>query len=237
MTKTFKRISRFVTGILAVAAMLTASAALSVSAANESDTDKPYTITAVDGEPDWNAIPELTLDNILWKPDCAVRASGQLCYDDDTLYVHLKAVEKDIRAEYTEHFSPVYQDSCLEFFFMPTGGDRYFHFEINPNGCLYLGFGSSVYDSRQIHKNDMTRYFDIRTNRTSDGWEVFCKIPKQFIAEYYEGFEFAGGIRANIYKCGDKTAQAHYLAWQPVKTKGPAFHKPEFFGEMVFENK
>ena len=74
-------------------------------------------MTAVDGNIDWSSIPELTLDNILWKPDCGVRASAQFCYDDDALYVHLRAAEQDIRAEYTEPMSPVYQDSCMEFFF------------------------------------------------------------------------------------------------------------------------
>ena len=111
------------------------------------DTAKPdvrtYSIVKIAGVPDWNAISELSADNILWEPDCGVRAFAQLCYDDSNLYIHLRAVEKDIRAEYTAPLSPVYQDSCLEFFFMPDGGDRYFNFEINPNGCLYIELGHS----------------------------------------------------------------------------------------------
>jgi hypothetical protein len=71
------------------------------------------------------------------------------------LYVHLRATESDIRAEYTEPLSPVCQDSCLEFFFMPEGEDRYFNYEINPNGCLYIGFGHGRSDSTALYREDM----------------------------------------------------------------------------------
>ena len=39
-------------------------------------------------------------------------------------------------------------------------------------------------------------------------------------------------IRANFYKCGDKTAHPHFLSWSPVSTEKPDFHRPEFFGEL-----
>ena len=237
MKNTNRKITGKLAAFLAAVMAVTAAASICASAETQIADSGAYTVTAVDGNIDWSSIPELTLDNILWRPDCGVRASGQFCYDDDALYVHLRAVEQDIRAEYTEPMSPVYQDSCLEFFFMPEGGDRYFNFEINLNGALYTGIGSSIYDHTPIYIDDVKTYFDIRSDRTSDGWEVFYTIPKEFIAEYYEGFEFSGGLRANIYKCGDKTAQAHYLTWQPIDTKSPAFHKPEFFGKMMFENR
>ena len=41
------------------------------------DTAKPdvrtYSIVKVAGVPDWNAISELSADNILWEPDCGLR--------------------------------------------------------------------------------------------------------------------------------------------------------------------
>ena len=66
----------------------------------------------------WSNIPEIPIDNVLWEPDCGVRAFARLCYDDEALYVSLRAVEAQIRAEYTAPLSPVHRDSCLEFFFM-----------------------------------------------------------------------------------------------------------------------
>ena len=38
-------------------------------------------------------------------------------------------VAEAIRAENTAPLSPVYEDSCLEFFFMRAGGKNYFNFE------------------------------------------------------------------------------------------------------------
>ena len=207
-------------------------------AAAMDDTAKPdvrtYTIAKISGVPDWNAIPELSADNILWEPDCSVRAFGQLCYDDSNLYVHLRAVEKDIRAEYTAPLSPVYQDSCLEFFFMPEGGERYFNFEMNPNGCLYIELGHNRSDRFIQYRDDISDCFDINTAKTDDGWEVFYSIPLDFIRLFYPDFEFIGSLRANIYKCGDMTKAKHYLSWNPVTSEKPDFHRPQDFGEMIF---
>ena len=197
---------------------------------------RTYAIAGISGVPDWNTIPELSVDNILWEPDCGVRAFGQLCYDDSNLYVHLRAVEKEIRAEYTAPLSPVYQDSCLEFFFMPEGGDRYFNFEINPNGCLYIELGHNRSDRFIQYRDDISDRFGIKAAKTDDGWEVFYCIPLDFIRLFYPDFEFIGSLRANIYKCGDMTTAKHYLSWNPVTSQKPDFHRPQDFGAMTFSS-
>ena len=80
--------------------------------------EREYTICSVSGRPDWETVPRLAVDRVLWEPDCGIRASGQFCHDGENLYVHLRAAEKEIRAEYTAPLSPVCRDSCLEFFFI-----------------------------------------------------------------------------------------------------------------------
>lgn len=194
---------------------------------------KEYYITAVNGNIDWAGIPQLEADQIQWKPDCGVRCFAQFCYDEDNLYVHLKAVEKDIRAEHTEPLSSVYEDSCMEFFFMP--GNRYFNFEINPNGCLYVGFGHNASDNTALYRSDFSELFDIRSDRTEDGWEVYYRIPLSFIQIFYPAYKFTGTLKANVYKCGDKTVCRHYLAWSPILTEKPNFHRTQDFGTMIFE--
>ena len=69
-----------------------------------------YMIHSVISEPTWNTIPQLEINHILWRPDCGIRAFGQFCHSAEALHVHLCAVEKNIRAEYTVPLSPV----CLE---------------------------------------------------------------------------------------------------------------------------
>lgn len=199
------------------------------------ETVRSYLIRSVSGAPDWNTVPSLEVDQVLWKPDCGIRAFGQFCHDARNLYVRLCAVEKLIRAEYSAPLSPVCRDSCLEFFFMPEGEDRYFNFEVNPNACLYIGFGHGREDSTALYRKDQQQLFEIRAERTADGWEVFYRIPLSFLCLFWPDFAFTGTLRANVYKCGDLTENEHYLSWNPVSSGTPDFHRPQDFGIMRFE--
>ena len=199
------------------------------------ETRNHYLIQKTEGEPDWNAVPRLAADRVLWTPDYGIRASGQICHDGRNLYVRLQAKEQSIRAEYTAPLSPVHQDSCLEFFFMPENDSRYFNFEINPNGCLHTGFGYNRTDRAVLFRKDAKELFGIRTERTPDGWDAAYRIPLAFLRIFQPDFAFAGGIRANVYKCGDLTEHEHYCSWNPVTSGTPDFHRPEDFGVMTFE--
>lgn len=194
-----------------------------------------YTITKVNVLPEWEQIPVLRIDKILWCDDTGIRAYGQVCYDDENLYVHMSTTEKDIRAENTAPLSPVHEDSCLEFFFRTGISDNYFNFEINPNGCMCLQYGPSRGKRFNIVKHDAFSYFDIQTGRTSEGWELFYKIPLEFIRLFQSDFHFEGSLFANMYKCGDKTVKMHFLAWAPIDLERPDFHRPEYFKELRFE--
>lgn len=65
---------------------------------------KTYTISVVNGKPDWETVPALHADTILWTPDHGIRMTQQLCYDKEALYVRQQAKESLIRAE---HFAPL----------------------------------------------------------------------------------------------------------------------------------
>ena len=192
-----------------------------------------YTIVKSRGIIGWNGIPQLHIDKVLWTGDTGIRAHGQLCYDEENLYVHMRAVEKDIRAEYTEPLSPVCNDSCLEFFFMIEGEKNYFNFEINPNGCMCVQYGKE--DRFDIVRENEKEYFNVSTNRTEDGWEVFYRIPLKFIRLFAPDFSFDRDIMANMYKCGNRTANKHFIAWAAIDADQPNFHLPEYFRKMTFE--
>ena len=194
---------------------------------------KEYRIKRVTGSFNWDEIPELAVDQILWEPDWGIRAFGRICYDEDNLYLRLRAVEENIRAEYLSPMSPVCTDSCLEFFFLPE--DRYFNIEINPNGCMFVGLGHDRSDTAPLPRDDYTELLDIQTKRTEDGWEVSYRIPLSFIQLYQPGYTFTGTLKANVYKCGDLTVHKHFLSWNPVLSEKPDFHRPQDFGTMIFE--
>ncbi len=195
----------------------------------------PYSITKTSGKTDWATIPALPIDRVLWCEDTGIRAIGQLCYSDDFLYVHQSAVEKEIRAEHTKSPSPVYEDSCLEFFFLHEGDQKYFNFEINPNGCLTAEYGPSGADRISVLPPEPEDTFAIQTGRTPDGWEISYRIPLSFIRSYSPDFSFTGKLAANMYKCGTKTLHRHFLSWAFIDLPKPNFHCPSFFGTMRFD--
>lgn len=198
---------------------------------------REYIIAHVQAAPDWQRAPVLELDQPLWGTDAGIRAWGQLCWDESALHLRLRAREPHIRAEHPagDRLAMPCEDSCLEFFFSPAAGDaRYFNIEYNPNACLYLGFGGErAKRLRLIPRRDP---FEPETARGDGGWSLTCRIPFDFIRQFYPDFAPRPGdeLRANAYKCGDLTIRPHYLAWNPVFSPTPDFHRPQDFGRMVF---
>ena len=196
-----------------------------------------YTIARIPGTPDWADVPPLRVDNALWVPAGGVRMEQRLCYNANALCVYQRAWETDIRAEYSAPLSPVHEDSCMEFFFSPVPEDgRYFNIELNLNGAIFLGFGHGRADSIRLIPEDHKKLFNIRTNKTADGWEIFYEIPLEFLHVFYPDYDFKSGrvIRANCFKCGDLTVQPHYMMWNETTSETPDFHRPQDFGRMIF---
>jgi hypothetical protein len=195
---------------------------------------RTYTILPKTG--DWNDIPVAPIDTRLWTPEIDISATAQVCYDADALYVRLTAKEKNIRAEETDIIGMPCKDSCLEFFFSPEEGDgRYFNIEFNPAKCMYMGLGTCRYDSARILPAP-TANIEPLVTRTDNGWEITYKITTEFIKIFFPNFTPVTGkkMRANFYKCGDLTSVKHYFSWNPVDISTPDFHRPEFFGELIF---
>lgn len=194
-----------------------------------------YTVVKVQ-TPDWNAVSAVTLCHTPWLTPCDIEAKAQACHDGENLYVRMEAKEKNILATLTGPLEQVCNDSCLEFFFAPLAGDkRYFNFEWNPLGALYLGFGAERNTRvRQIVKN-VNELFAPNCFKTADGWGVEFKIPASYIKLYMPEFTLSGEAACNFYKCGDKTEIQHYLAWAPLTSEKPDYHRRQDFARIVFE--
>lgn len=197
---------------------------------------KTYTITKSSGDINWNDVPALYIDTKLWGTETDITAQGKLCYDEEALHVHLSAVEANIRAEEYGPLGAPCRDSCLEFFFCPVAEDsRYFNVEFSPTGCVYLGFGHDRYDLVRLLPEKAPIHPEI--NRTADGWEITYSIPYSFIRLFFSDFRAVPGeyIRANFYKCGDRTEKEHYLSWNPIDDPTPDYHLSKYFGNLYFE--
>ena len=176
------------------------------------------------------------IDVPMWGDSYGITARARLCWDENALYVQLAAREQSIRAENTEPLQEPCEDSCLELFFCPDPGDlRYFNVEYNPVGLLFLGLGTSVHDLVRLYPLDADP-FTFESQYTNDGWQISYSIPHSFVRRFFPGYEpYAGlAIRGNFYKCGDKTKDRHFLAWNPVPEQGHTFHAPDSFGRFLF---
>jgi len=195
-----------------------------------------YTIKKKD---DWDKIPEIVINHPNAPFDADITAFCKVCYDEENLYVRLRAHEKDIRAEHTEPMGMACEDSCLEFFFSPDHSDRYFNIEMTPGKVMFLGIGHGLEDLMRLFPLRKKLYdFEPEVEYTDDGWQITYHIPFRFIRVFFPDFKAVSGsyITGNAYKTGDLCKVPHSIAWDPNGWgKGGTFHNPERFGAMYFE--
>ena len=193
-----------------------------------------YEIVRVSGKPDWKGIGPAIVGNYQWQAKMDIAMEARICHDGEHLYLRMRAWEENIRAEHSEPMSMVCEDSCMEFFLRPEEDDlRYFNFEINPNGIMFIGFGSGKENLVRLAPD--AALFNPQTERVDGGWRAEYKIPASFLRVFFPGFALDTGkiLRANLYKCGHKTAVPHFITWNKVNSPKPSFHRPEDFGSMV----
>lgn len=193
----------------------------------------------------WELIPALIIKDYLWldngyKP----RVEARVGFSEYYLYVYFKAFEKRVRIRYMGFQEPVYKDSCVELFIdpFPEKGLGYFNFETNAAGALLAGFGKGRRKRKPLSPEDLAGFRIVASVRGpldgshgADFWTVRYRVPLRLFQNYY-GDTIRPRLegRANFYKCGDATPCPHYGAWSPLPTKEPDFHRPRFFGKIVF---
>lgn len=199
---------------------------------------RTYTIARKTEPFSWDTVAELPIDLVQLNSGAPITAKAQICYDDEAIYIRQSAVEEHIRAEESDPLGAPCEDSCMEFFFSPIWGDsRYFNIEFNPNGCIYLGIGDKVDGKVNLHRLIPEKMpITPAICRTNDGWVLEYSVPYTFIRHFFPEFKPKSGyqMRANCYKCGDKTVTPHYFAWNPLDPGVETFHSPECFGTMIF---
>ena len=159
---------------------------------------------------------------------------AEIGYDEDGYKVRFVSEEKEQRAEVTEYNGPVHEDSCMELFAAFSEGDqRYINIEVNPKGVAHCEVGSGRGDRLQIDPADIMS-LGISANQGDDAWEVSYYISAEFIKKFLPTYKHGEGtvIRANFYKCGDKTGHEHYGCFNNIPWPHPDFHRPEFFAEL-----
>lgn len=186
---------------------------------------------------------EAKIDQVNWKNDFpkTLPVTVRVAHDDDKMYLYYMVIGESVRAANTVDFGSVWEDSCVEFFMQREGENGYRNFECNILGSL-LSRKHITRDNGVPQKELMSSIFRHGTichryeeERQVCDWTMYLEIPKRAMG--FEANESLAGkfIRANFYKCGDKTVEPHFLSWNPINLPKPNFHVPEFFGLLELE--
>ena len=134
----------------------------------------------------------------------------------------------------------VWEDSCCEFFMSDPEDGTYYNFEMNCIGTLLASKRKNRQDFRYFGKDELgqvVRHSSLERKEygLTDGpysWQTAICIPFSLVGINPDNLP--GKIRANFYKCADKSAHPHFLSWNPVEIPEPDFHRPDYFGELLF---
>lgn len=174
-------------------------------------------------------------DEFSYCPECNFKIARSRKY----IAIQFEVTGKDLRATELEDNGRNWEDSCCEFFLAPNA-DYYYNMEINCIGSVLMAKGSGRGDRVQVNPAKVAgiirhcslehKLFDIEGGTHT--WSVAILVPFELVDLNPE--KLPASVGCNIYKCGDLTATPHFVTWSPIPCEHPDFHRPEFFGKLIF---
>ena len=206
---------------------------------------------------DWNDVPwsdAPTLQVAEYHPNSSSHrpiTEAKMLYDDTGLHGVFRVEDCHIICRNLEYQSPVYKDSCVEFFAKPKEEKGYFNFEMNCSGTLLLqyiedpartpdGFASFIRVPKEIGGSVRVQGAfsgPIETEITEPlEWNLSFFIPFRVFETYAGPLGCVSGQvwRANFHKCADESSHPHWGAWSRMADRLD-FHNPDQFGILTFE--
>lgn len=205
----------------------------------------PAENTTAELEKIFSSLPSNAIDCCNWEKayPYTPKASFKLFHNGENLYIKFDVTENDIHTMVTEDFGKIWTDPCVEFFVSPECNMDYYNLECTCIGKMLLGWhpaGDKKEDApMEIIKNIIRipslghTNFPLRKGETS--WSLIEIIPATSL--FRSGIESWEGktMHANFYKCGDNLPTPHFISWNAIDWPEPSFHRPEYFGELIFE--
>jgi hypothetical protein len=188
-----------------------------------------------------NYLNSYPINSVNWGAPPQVKASVRIANDNENIYLHYHVSEKNVLGRYQLINEPVYKDSCVEFF-IAFDAKYYYNFEFNCIGNVLAQYGTDR-NNRKFLETSVVK--SIKTDpslgrdkvsilNTDLQWHLDIIIPVGAF-QYSKLTSLAKTTaRCNFYKCGDDLPEPHFLSWKPIISDTPDFHKPEFFGDLLF---
>lgn len=175
-----------------------------------------------------------TIDCINWKEQypTAPNTTFAIAHSDEMLFVRFEVKGEVPLAIHTEDLEHVNEDACVEIFIANADNTRYWNFEFNPAGvCNASSRKSRKEDVIRLNTKQLQSIKRFPVQLCAAHWSLLIVIPLALIELDLTKEKCR---KANLYKCGDKTPMPHYASWNPIIAEKPAFHLPEYFGEIQF---
>lgn len=209
---------------------------------------EPMKIDAVWDKPQWSNIPPVDISNYMGEiPEFKPVAQAKMMYDDQNIYVIFHVDDKYVRCLTTDINGPVWEDAAVEFFFAPDSDQPllYFNLETNCGGTPLMHYNIVPrQESKQLSKEDISQieiahtlpsFIDPEITEPVT-WTLEYRIPLAMLAGYSKISKPAKGViwKANFYKIAENNSSHHYITWSVIENDKPDFHKPAFFGKLIF---
>ena len=198
----------------------------------------------------WRGIEPLQIGFPHWptQTEHLPATEAKLQYDAANVYVIFRVQDRFVRAAATEIHGEVWKDSCVEFFFAPYSveGDSYLNIEVNCCGVPLMQHHDGPRKGTHFLEAEQCRKIEIASSLQApiEGeiaelltWTLEYRLPFEVLSRYPEFIKPEPGVcwRANFYKCADDSSHPHWMAWSPIEQEQPDFHRPEYFGTLIFE--
>lgn len=186
----------------------------------------------------------LDIDRVNWPkeyPDCP-ETKVFVAHDRQELHLLFCVKGRQLKALAVEDHQPVWEDSCVEFFCQEPERPFYMNFEVNCIGTMTaarrLGQNEGVELLNSEEMRMIRRFSSLKKEKIDEkdgvfAWNVAISVPLCLICPDF--VEFPLSMKANFYKCADKTKTPHFVSWQPIDLPQPLFHCPEFFGTIILD--
>lgn len=181
-----------------------------------------------------------SIEEINWQEAYPYKPETDFCVARSGKYLAVSFIVegKDLRATEMEDGGRSWEDSCCEFFIAPGDG-YYYNVETTCIGSVLMARGKDRVEREKFTAGQTGRIIRYSTLPHEEcelageifKWRLDILIPLDLI-----GLDpLPAEASCNFYKCGDKTATPHFVSWAPIDTPKPDFHRPEFFGKMIFK--